>query len=163
MTQGFSHNRDQRFRSRIFDRDRPLNLLYDIISSGNTADGVALHNDSRGPVGDHGEYVAQINGEGLQVGVRQAAWLLLLQGFSVVIHVDDTILHLQLIVQVLRDVLHAVWVLPLTRAGADVCGGNTKGKTVDLQTNNTSFLLFIYNFKFNFKTEAFSTVISSEQ
>ena len=78
---------------------------------------------SRGPVGDHGEDMAEVNGEGLQVRVGQAAGLLLLQGLCVIVHINNAVLHLQCVVQIIRDALRSVWILPLLRAGAHVYRG----------------------------------------
>lgn len=76
---------------------------------------------SRGAIGDHGEDVAQVDGEGFQVGVGQAVRLLLFQSLSVVVNVNDPVFHLQLVVQVLRDSLQRVRVLTLVRERPDVC------------------------------------------
>jgi len=75
---------------------------------------------SRGAVGYHGEHVAQVYGEGLEVGVRQVVGPLALQGLGVVVNVHDAVLHLQLVVQVLGNPLRGVRVLPSAGGGADV-------------------------------------------
>lgn len=75
----------------------------------------------RWPVSNHSEHIAQVYAEGLQVWVRQAVRLLVSQGLSVVVNVDYAVLHLQLVVEVLRNALHGVRVLSLMRVGPDVC------------------------------------------
>lgn len=76
---------------------------------------------SRWAVSYHCKYMAQVYSKGLEVGVRKAVSLLLFQGLSILINMNYTILYLQLIVQVFRNTLHGVWVLPFTRVRPDVC------------------------------------------
>lgn len=62
----------------------------------------------RWPISYHGKDMTKVYGEGLQVWVREAVRLLLFQGLSVVVNMNDSILHLQLVVQVLRNALRGV-------------------------------------------------------
>lgn len=70
---------------------------------------------SRGAVGDHGQDVAQVYSEGLQVWVGEAVWLLLPQILVAVVHVNDAVLHLHLVAEVLWDALHGVGVFSFVR------------------------------------------------
>ena len=76
---------------------------------------------SRGSVHDHGEDMAQVHREGLQVGVGEVPGLLLLQSLWAGVHTHNAVGHLQQVAQVLWDVLQGVGVLARPRAGADVC------------------------------------------
>lgn len=80
----------------------------------------------RGAVGDHGQDVAQVYGEGLQVWVGEAVWLLLPQVFVAVVHVNDAVLHLHLVAEVLRDALHGVRVLSFVWERPNIYRGQEK-------------------------------------
>lgn len=75
---------------------------------------------SRWTVSYHCEDVAQVYGKGFKVGVREAVRLLSFQGLGIVVNMNYAIFHLQLVVQVLRNTLHGVWVLPFMRVRPDV-------------------------------------------
>lgn len=81
-----------------------------------------LVGDLRRPIGNHGEYMTHVDGKCFQVWIRQAAWFVHAQSFIVFIDVNNTIFHLHLIIEVLWNILHAVRVFSLTRAGTDICG-----------------------------------------
>ena len=70
---------------------------------------------SRWAVGYHCKDVTQVYGKGLNVRVRETVRLLLFQGLGIVVNVNYAIFHLQLIVQVLRNTLHGVQILPFMR------------------------------------------------
>lgn len=92
----------------------------------------------RGAVGDHRQDVAQVYGEGLQVRVGETVWLLLLQVLGAVVHVNDAVLHLQLVGEVLGDALHGVGVLALVGEGPDIYRGQEEKEK---STSNTGTLL----------------------
>lgn len=70
---------------------------------------------SRWAVTYHCKDMAQVYSKGLKVGIREAVRLLLFQGLGIVVNMNYAILHLQLVIQVLRNTLHGVWVLPFMR------------------------------------------------
>jgi len=83
---------------------------------------VILDGDLRRPINDHGEHMTHVNGKCFQVWIRQTAWFVHAHGFIVFIYINNAILHLHLIIEVLWNILQAVRVLSLTRAGTDICG-----------------------------------------
>lgn len=83
---------------------------------------VLLVGDLRRPIDDHGEHMTHVNGKCFQVWIRQTAWFVHTQSFSVFIYINNAILHLHLIIEVIWNILRAVRVLSLTRAGTYIYG-----------------------------------------
>lgn len=87
----------------------------------------------RGSVGDHGQDVAQVYGEGLQVWVGETVWLLLPKILVAVVHVNDPVLHLHLVAEVLWDALHGVGVFPFVWEGPYIYRGQEGKENSRLQ------------------------------
>lgn len=70
---------------------------------------------SRWAICYHCKDMTKVDCKGLNVGVRQAVRILLLQVLGIIINVNYAILHPQLIVQVFRNAFHWVRVFPFMR------------------------------------------------
>lgn len=95
----------------------------------------------RGAVGDHSQDVAQVYGEGFQVRVGQAVWILLPQVLVAVVHVNDAVLHLQLVAEVLGDALHGVGVLSFVRERPYIYRGQGNKRKQRFKNNDLASVL----------------------